>query len=68
MIDSDAHHANGLICIKRLQTKILPTPPVSGRLALYNKIIFGTLFVAGELVVLGCWFRNRAQAQRTSFG
>jgi hypothetical protein len=24
-------------------------------LAKHNKTIFGTLFVAGELVVLGCW-------------
>jgi hypothetical protein len=28
-------------------------------LARYNKIIFGSLFVAGELVVLGYWFRGR---------
>jgi len=28
-------------------------------LAQYNKIIFGTLFIAGELVVLGCWLKQR---------
>jgi hypothetical protein len=28
-------------------------------LAQYNKIIFGLLFVAGELFVLGCWIRER---------
>jgi hypothetical protein len=27
-------------------------------LAQYNKVIFGVLFVAGELVVLGCWLRE----------
>jgi hypothetical protein len=25
----------------------------------HNKVIFGVLFVAGELVVLGCWLRER---------
>jgi hypothetical protein len=29
-------------------------------LAQYNKVIFGMLFVAGESVVLGCWFRERS--------
>ena len=29
-------------------------------LAQYNKVIFGVLFVAGELVVLGCWLRERS--------
>ena len=28
-------------------------------LAEHNKAIFGILFVAGELVVLGCWVRER---------
>ncbi len=28
-------------------------------LARYNKTIFGTTFVAGELVVLGCWLREK---------
>jgi hypothetical protein len=28
-------------------------------LAQYNKVIFGVLFIAGELVVLGCWLRER---------
>lgn len=37
-------------------------------LAEHNKVIFGMLFVAGELLVLGCWMRNRVQAQRKSFG
>jgi hypothetical protein len=31
-------------------------------LAQYNKLIFGVLFVAGELVVLGCWLRERYTA------
>jgi hypothetical protein len=28
-------------------------------LAQHNKIVFGVLFVVGEMVVLGCWFRQR---------
>ena len=28
-------------------------------LARYNKVIFGVLFIVGELVVLGCWLRAR---------
>jgi hypothetical protein len=28
-------------------------------LARHNKIVFGVLFVVGEMVVLGCWFRQR---------
>ena len=28
-------------------------------LAQYNKVVFGWLFVAGELVVVGCWLRQR---------
>jgi len=31
-------------------------------LAQYNKVIFGVLFIAGELVVLGCWLRERYTA------
>jgi len=27
-------------------------------LAQHNKVVFGTLFVAGELVVVGCWSRQ----------
>jgi hypothetical protein len=27
-------------------------------LAQHNQVVFGTLFVAGELVVLGCWSRQ----------
>lgn len=37
-------------------------------LAAHNKVVFGVLFFAGELVVIGCWFRNRLEAQRRSFG
>ena len=33
-------------------------------LAQHNKVIFGALFVAGELVVLGCWLRERYQLRR----
>ena len=33
-------------------------------LAQHNKVIFGALFVAGELVVLGCWLRERYQLGR----
>lgn len=28
-------------------------------LAQHNKLVFGWLFVAGELVVVGCWLRQR---------
>ena len=28
-------------------------------LARHNKLIFGLLFVAGELVLLGCWLSDR---------
>jgi hypothetical protein len=37
-------------------------------LAQHNKVIFGVLFVAGELVVLECWLRERyaASAHRLS--
>jgi hypothetical protein len=31
-------------------------------LAQHNKVIFGALFVAGELVVLGCWLWQRFAA------
>lgn len=31
-------------------------------LAKHNKVIFGALFAAGELVVLGCWLRERYAA------
>jgi len=27
-------------------------------LARHNKTIFGSLFLAGELIVLGCWLRG----------
>ncbi len=33
-----------------------------GWLAQHNKAIFGTLFVAGEFVVVGCWLRERHAA------
>jgi hypothetical protein len=33
-------------------------------LAQHNKTIFGLLFVAGELVVLGCWLREKYQLRR----
>ena len=33
-------------------------------LAQYNKTIFGLLFVAGELVVLRCWLREKFQRRR----
>jgi hypothetical protein len=33
-------------------------------LAQHNKTIFGLLFVAGELVVLGCWLRKELQLRR----
>ena len=28
-------------------------------LARHNKIIFGSLFLSGELLVIGCWLRHR---------
>ena len=31
-------------------------------LAQHNKVIFGVLFVAGELVVVVCWLRERSAA------
>jgi hypothetical protein len=31
-------------------------------IAEHNKVIFGALFIAGELVVLGCWLRQRHTA------
>jgi hypothetical protein len=31
-------------------------------LAQHNKVIFGTLFIGGEWVVLGCWLRQRTAA------
>ena len=37
-------------------------------LARYNKAIFGTLFVVGELVVIGSWLRARACPQESSRG
>jgi len=35
-------------------------------LAQHNKTIFGLLFVAGELVVLGSWLREKYQLRRCS--
>lgn len=32
-------------------------------LAQYNKDIFGVLFIAGELVVFGCWLKERYGAK-----
>ena len=32
-------------------------------LAERNKVVFGVLFVAGELVVVGCWVRVRSSRQ-----
>jgi len=29
-----------------------------GQLARYNKVIFGTLFVCGEIVLVWCWVRE----------
>ncbi len=37
-------------------------------LAEHNKVIFGGLFIAGELVVLGHWLRDRFAARRRSTG
>jgi len=33
--------------------------PLPNWSAQHNKVIFGVLFVAGELVALRCWFRER---------
>jgi hypothetical protein len=33
-------------------------------LAEHNKVVFGVLFVAGELVVVGCWLRERLPLKR----
>jgi hypothetical protein len=35
-------------------------------LARYNKIVFGVLFIAGELAVLGCWLRKRFSKHQNS--
>ncbi len=35
-------------------------------LAQYNEVIFGVLFVAGELVVLGYWFTERSAKHQDS--
>jgi hypothetical protein len=35
-------------------------------LAQYNKVIFGVLFIAGELVVLGCWLKERSAKHQDS--
>lgn len=37
-------------------------------LAAHNKVVFGWLFLVGELVVIGNWFRDRFAIQRRSFG
>ena len=37
-------------------------------LAQYNKVIFGVLFIAGELVVLGCWARGKFGTKWRSAG
>lgn len=37
-------------------------------LAEHNKVIFGTLFVAGEGVVIACWLMGRSADQRGSLG
>lgn len=37
-------------------------------LAQHNKVVFGLLFVAGELVVVGYWLREKFATQRRSFG
>jgi len=36
-------------------------------LAQYNKLIFGSLFVIGELVVVACWFLQKRHRETTSF-
>jgi hypothetical protein len=35
-------------------------------LARHNKVIFGVLFIAGEVVVAGCWLRDRYKRSRQS--
>jgi len=35
-------------------------------LAKYNKVILGVLFIAGELVVLACWLRERYATHQDS--
>src|SRR5579864_1653662 len=35
-------------------------------LAEHNKVIFGVLFIAGELVVFGCWLREHRSASTRS--
>ena len=37
-------------------------------LAQHNKVIFGGLFIAGEVVVLSCWIRERRTASASSIG
>ena len=37
-------------------------------LAQHNKVVFGVLFVAGELVVVGNWLRDRFATERRSVG
>jgi len=37
-------------------------------LARHNKVVFGVLFVAGELVVVGYWLREKFATQRRSLG
>jgi hypothetical protein len=37
-------------------------------LAAHNKVVFGWLFVAGELVVVGNWLRDRFATQLRNFG
>src|SRR5579872_1761379 len=33
-------------------------------LAEHNKVVFGLLFVAGEILVVGCWLRERSAVSR----
>ena len=35
-------------------------------LARHNKLIFGLIFLAGELIVLGCWLREKLATSRTT--
>ena len=35
-------------------------------LARNNKLIFGIIFVAGELIVFGCWLREKLATSRTT--
>ena len=37
-------------------------------LAEHNKLIFSVLFVAGELLVIGCWLKERFAARKKSIG